>query len=164
MNPPVRDVRHQEILRRALVEGPVTCIGSDHAPHTPEEKAKPYPHSPSGIAGTQTILPLLLTAVRDGWLSLQDIVRLSVDGPRHVYGIENKGAMDVGCDGDVTLVDPSVTENLPPAWLRSRAGRSPFEGIPLAGWPVTTVLRGQIVYNQHQLVGSPIGQPLTFSS
>ncbi|MDP6739298.1 MAG: dihydroorotase [Planctomycetota bacterium] len=164
MNPPVRDVHHQDALRRALVEGPVTCIGSDHAPHTPEEKAKPYPHSPSGIAGTQTILPLLLTAVRDGWLSPQDIVRLSVDGPRRVYGIENKGALDVGCDGDVTLVDPSVTEELPSDWLRSRAGRSPFEGTPLAGWPVTTVLRGQIVYHQHELVGVPIGQPLTFTS
>jgi dihydroorotase len=163
MNPPVRDAHHQEALRRALVEGPVTCIGSDHAPHTPEEKAKPYPHSPSGIAGTQTILPLLLTAVRDGWLSPQDIVRLCVDGPRRVYGIENKGALDVGCDGDVTLVDPSVTEDLPSAWLRSRAGRSPFEGIPLAGWPVTTVLRGQIVYQKHELVGSPTGQPLTFT-
>ncbi len=164
MNPPVRDVRHQEALRRALVEGPVTCIGSDHAPHTPEEKAKPYPFSPSGIAGTQTILPLLLTAVRDGWLTLHDIIRLSVDGPRHVYGIENKGALDVGCDGDVTLVDPSVTEDLPAKWLRSRAGRSPFEGRPLAGWPVTTVLRGAVVYHKHELVGEPSGSPLVFRS
>ncbi len=163
MNPPVRERHHQEALRRALVEGPVTCIGSDHAPHTPEEKAKPYPHSPSGIAGTQTILPLLLTAVRDGWLSRQDIVRLCVDGPRHVYGIQNKGIWDIGCDGDVALVDPTITEPLPTEWLRSRAGRSPFEGIPLAGWPVTTFLRGEVVYDNHERVGPPNGRPLTFT-
>ncbi|MDA1264242.1 MAG: dihydroorotase [Planctomycetota bacterium] len=162
MNPPVRGAHHQEALRRALVEGPVTCIGSDHAPHTREEKAKAYPHSPSGIPGTQTILPLLLTAVRDGWLSHQDILRLCVDGPCKVYGLEGKGVFDLGSDGDVVLVDPSVTEALPLEWLRSRAGWSPFAGRELAGWPVTTVLRGEVAYHDHELVKAPGGRPLRF--
>jgi len=164
MNPPVRGAAHQAALRRALVEGPVTCIGSDHAPHTKEEKAKPYPHSPSGIPGTQTILPLLLTAVRDGWLTNQDILRLSLLGPRQVYGIVGKGAHEIGCDGDVVLVDPTITEPLPLSWLESRAGYSPFEGVPLAGWPVTTVLRGEVVYHDRAVVGEPKGTPLRFSS
>lgn len=164
MNPPVRDARHQSALRRALVEGPVTCIGSDHAPHTAAEKERPYPDSPSGIPGTQTILPLLLTAVRDGWLALEDVVRLSVDGPRRVYGIAGKGALDPGTDGDLVIVDPDVTEPLPLEWLQSRAGWSPYAGTPLAGWPETTVLRGAVVWSRHRPVGAPRGRPLTFES
>ena len=163
MNPPVRDARHRDALRRALVEGPVTCIGSDHAPHTLEEKSLPFPKSPSGIPGTQTILPLLLTAVRDGWLDLQDVIRLSVDGPCKVYGIESKGALDVGKDGDIVIVDPSVDQPLPVDWLRSRVGWSPYEGTPLAGWPKTTILRGEVVYDDHALVGEPRGRPLRFA-
>lgn len=164
MNPPVRDAHHRDALRRALREGPVTCIGSDHAPHTPEEKAKPYPHSPSGIAGTQTILPLFLTAVRDGWLEPQDIVRLCVEGPIRVYGLEGKGPLAPGVDGDVAIVDPELCGPLDPAWLKSRAGRSPFEGREMAGMPVATVLRGQIVAQDGELVGEPRGLPVRFAS
>jgi len=160
MNPPVRDARHRDALRRALVEGPVTCIGSDHAPHTREEKAQPFPRSPSGMPGTQTILPLCLTAVRDGWLAPQDVVRLCVDGPRFVYGLLDKGALDPGCDGDLSLVDPEVRGPLPLEWLASRAGWSPYEGVELAGWPVTTVLRGEVVYDAGRVVGAPRGLPL----
>ena len=160
MNPPVREARHRDALRRALVEGPVTCIGSDHAPHTREEKAKPFPQAPSGMPGTQTILPLCLTAVRDGWLAPADIVRLCVDGPRAVYGFLDKGALDPGCDGDLSLVDPDVRGPLPVAWLESRAGWSPYEGVELAGWPVTTVLRGEVVYEAGRAVGTPRGLPL----
>lgn len=162
MNPPVRGIEHQSALRKALRDGPVTCIGSDHAPHTAEEKAKPYPYSPSGIPGTQTILPLLLTAVRDGWLDHQDILRMSLTGPKKVYGYADKGALEVGFDGDVVLVDPSVTDPLPVEWLRSKTGFSPFEGMPLAGWPQTTVLRGEVVYQDHKLIGEPRGRALRF--
>jgi dihydroorotase len=162
MNPPVRDRRHQEALRQGLVDGVIDCIGSDHAPHTLEEKAKPYPQSPSGIPGVQTILPLLLTGVRDGWLTLEDVVRVTCTAPADVYGMTGKGRIVPGHDGDLVLVDPDVTEPLPVAWLRSRAGYSPYEGWPLAGWPVVTVLRGRIAYQDHQLVGSPGGQPLRY--
>ena len=164
MNPPVRDRRHQDAIRQATADGLVCCIGSDHAPHTAKEKAKPYPQSPSGIPGVQTTLPLLLTAVRDGWLTEADIVRLLLTGPRAIYGIEGKGAFEPGCDGDLVLVDPSITEPLPVDWLRSKAGYSPFEGLELAGWPVTTVLRGQIVYDHHQAVGEPSGRRLRYTA
>lgn len=163
MNPPVRDARHRDALRRALVEGPVTCIGSDHAPHTAEEKALPYPRSPAGIPGTQTILPLLLGAVRDGWLTHRDVVRLCVDGPCRVYGILGKGALEPGLDGDATIVDPDVRGPLPLEWLESRAGASPYVGTELAGWPVTTVLRGRVVYDEHAPLGEPAGRPLEFA-
>lgn len=164
MNPPVRDRRHQEALRQALAEGVLTCIGSDHAPHTLGEKERPYPQSPSGIPGVQTILPLLLTAVREGWLTLPDVVRVASSGAARAYGIVGKGGLEPGCDGDLVVVDPKERGPLPLEWLRSRAGYSPYVGMRLAGWPVTTVLRGSIVYRAHGTCDDPTGQPLRFAS
>ncbi|MBK8976543.1 MAG: dihydroorotase [Planctomycetes bacterium] len=162
MNPPVRDLRHQDALRRAVAEGLVACIGSDHAPHTLDEKAREYPRSPSGIPGVQTTLPLLLTAVRDGWLTYPDIVRLLCTGPARVYGFEGKGTLEPGSDGDLVIVDPRMTDPLPADWLRSRAGFSPFVGTPLAGLPVVTVVRGHVVSQDGESVGAPIGRPLRY--
>ncbi len=162
MNPPVRDRRHREVLREALIEGTITCIGSDHAPHTAEDKAKPYPESSAGIPGVQTILPLLLTAVRDGWMCLEDILRVACEGPAQVYGIADKGRLEPGAVGDLVLVDSSITNPLPLEWLRSQAGYSPYEGVELAGWPVVTVLRGRPVYRDHEAIGEPCGRPLVF--
>lgn len=163
MNPPVRDRRHQEALRQGLVDGVLTCIGSDHAPHTLAEKRRPYPASPSGIPGVQTILPLLLTAVREGWLGLPDVVRVTASGPARVYGLADRGALRPGQHGDLVVVDPEVVRPLPLEWLRSRAGYSPYAGLLLAGWPVVTVLRGQVVYRDGEPVGQPIGAPLAFA-
>ncbi len=163
MNPPVREARHREALRAALADGTIACIGSDHAPHTLEEKARPYPKSPSGVPGVQTILPLLLIAVREGWLALPDVVRVACSGPARVYGIAAKGSLDQGADGDLVLVDPAVREPLRLEWLRSRAGYSPFEGLETAGWPVVTVLRGRIVYRDHAAAEVALGRPLSFT-
>ncbi|HLU39594.1 MAG TPA: dihydroorotase [Planctomycetota bacterium] len=163
MNPPVRDARHRDALRAALADGTIACIGSDHAPHTLAEKALPYPRSPSGIPGVQTILGLLLTAVRDGWLRLTDVARVCCAGPAAVWGIAGKGAIAKGMDGDVVVVDPRVGEPLPEEWLRSRAGYSPYVGTPLAGWPRATVLRGVVTYRDHAPAAAPLGQPLRFT-
>lgn len=163
MNPPVRGRRHQEAIRAAVADGTISVIGSDHAPHTAEEKARPYPNTPSGIPGVQTSLPLLLTAVRDGWLTLPHIVRLLSSRPRELYGFATKGAFEVGIDGDVVLVDPSITEPLPVSWLRSQTGYSPYEGTELAGWPIATFVRGHLVYANHEEVGDPIGKPIAYA-
>jgi dihydroorotase len=163
MNPPVRERRHQEALRQALVDGVFACIGSDHAPHTREEKAKAYPDTPSGIPGVQTTLPLLLTAVRDGWLRLGDIVRYLCTGPIAIYGIERKGLLRPGSEGDLVVVDPSRRGPLPLASLHSRAGFSPYAGLELAGWPVATVLRGRVVYRDGRPLGEPTGNALAFA-
>jgi dihydroorotase len=162
MNPPVRDRRHRDALRQGLVDGVIACIGSDHAPHTREEKARPYPGSPSGMPGVQTILGLLLTAVRDGWLRLEDVARVACSAAARVYGIQGKGDLVPGHDGDLVVVDPDVRGPLPLAWLHSRAAYSPYEGQDLAGWPREVVLRGTIAYRGHGPVGAPRGRPLRF--
>lgn len=164
MNPPVRDKRHQDAIRQGLVDGVLACVGSDHAPHTREEKARPYPSTPSGIPGVQTSLPLLLTAVRDGWLTRADIVRVLGTAPCAIYGIEGKCRFEVGADGDAVIVDPTITQDLPESWLESRVGWSPFTGRELAGWPRTTIIRGRVVWHEHKAVGEPCGQPLCFSA
>jgi dihydroorotase len=163
MNPPVRDVRHRDALRKGLVDGVLTCIGSDHAPHSLVEKQKPYPDTPSGIPGVQTILPLLLTGVRDGWLSLSTIARVACLGACRVYGIKGKGDLAKGFDGDLVVVDPNVRLPLERTWLHSKAGYSPYVGWLLAGWQREVVLRGEVVYRDHAPVGAPKGQLLRFS-
>lgn len=162
MNPPVRALRHRDALRQALVDGFFTCIGSDHAPHTLEEKAKPFPYSPSGIPSVGTTLPMLLTAVRDGWLSLEDIPRLTTEGACRVWSPRNKGCLEVGTDGDVTIVDPSITCEMPLEWLKSKVGWSPYAGTVLAGWPTTTIVRGDVTWDDHAPVGEPGGAPVAF--
>jgi dihydroorotase len=163
MNPPVREARHRDALREALLDGTVTCIGSDHAPHTAEEKARPFPQSPSGIPGVQTTIALLLTAVRDGWLRREDMVRLQVEGPARVYGILDRGPLVAGSAGTAVIVDPSRTEPLAADWLRSRSPCNPFIGRTLAGLPTEVVLRGQVVLRDGVPVGEPCGQPLRFA-
>ncbi|MHC4939464.1 MAG: dihydroorotase [Planctomycetota bacterium] len=163
MNPPVRDRRHQEALREAVATGLIDVIGSDHAPHTLEEKQRPYPESPSGIPGVQTILPLLLTAVRDGWLKREQIPLLTAEGPARIYDIARKGRLEPGYDADLVIVDPDVDAALPIEWLRSRTGFSPFTGTKLAGWPETTIVRGQVVYHRHEAIGEAAGQPVSFA-
>jgi len=163
MNPPVRDRRHQEALRQGLADGVIACIGSDHAPHSLEEKERPYPLSPSGIPGVQTILPLLLTAVRDGWLTLPDVARVACSAAARVYGMNGKGRLEAGCHGDLVVVNPGERGPLRLEWLRSRAAYSPYVGMRLEGWPETTVVRGNVVYQDHHTVGEPSGRPLTFT-
>ncbi len=163
MNPPVRTVRHRDALREALADGTLTCIGSDHAPHAADEKALPYPKSPSGIPGVQTILGLLLTAVRDGWLGLEDVARVSCAAPARVYALEAKGALTPGADGDLVIVDPGELGPLQESWLRSRAGYSPYTDTALAGWPEVTVLRGRVIYRDHAPVGAADGRAVRFT-
>ncbi len=162
MNPPVRDRAHQEVLREAAADGTAACIGSDHAPHAPDEKAKEFPYCPSGIAGVQTTLPLLLTAVRDGWLRYEDIVRLCVAGPDRVYGVHDRGPLAPGALGNAVLVDPSASGTIAERPFHSRAGRTPFADVELAGWPTTTVLHGRVAYRDGGLVGEPRGERIRF--
>ncbi|MCG8519113.1 MAG: dihydroorotase [Pseudomonadales bacterium] len=162
MNPPVRQQRHQEALWQAIREGIVDAIGSDHAPHTLAEKAQPYPQSPSGMTGVQTLLPVMLDHVHAGRLSLRRLVDLTSAGPARVFGIEGKGRIAVGYDADLTLVDLAAQRTIENRWIASRSGWTPYHGKTITGWPIHTVVRGQTVVRDEQLVGSPSGQAIEF--
>ena len=126
MNPPVRDARHRDALWEGLRQGVVDVIGSDHAPHTLEEKAQPYPKSPSGMTGVQTLVPLLLNAVNEGKLTLARFVDLTSAGPLRLFGMAGKGRVAKGYDADLTIVDLKRRETIRNEWVASRVGWTPF--------------------------------------
>src|SRR3546814_2739433 len=117
MNPPIRSAAHRDGLWRWLDQGVPDVIGSDHAPHTLEEKAKPYPASPSGMPGVQTLLPLMLNHVAEGRLTLERLVDLTASGPQRLFGLTGKGRIAMGYDADFSIVDRSEE---PPSELQSQ--------------------------------------------
>lgn len=162
MNPPIRDEDHRAALWRAVADGVVDIVGSDHAPHTLAEKAKPYPESPSGMPGVQTLVPILLDHVNAGRLSLSRFVDLTSAGPARVYGIAAKGRIALGYDADFTIVDLKARRRIENRWIASRCGWTPFDGMTVTGWPKATVIRGRVVMREDALVGEPAGIPVRF--
>jgi dihydroorotase len=162
MNPPIRDRRHQDALWGAVRDGSCDLIATDHAPHTLEEKARPYPQSPSGMPGVQTMLPIMLDHVNAGRLSLERLVDLVCAGPARVWGLAGKGRLAVGADADLTIVDLSARRTIRDAEMASRCGWTPFDGREVVGWPVATVVRGRIAMRDGQLDGEPNGRPLRY--
>ena len=162
MNPPIRDARHQEALWRAVRDGLVDVVASDHAPHTREEKAQPYPASPSGMPGVQTLLPVMLTHVNQDRLTLARLVDLVCAGPARVYGLARKGRVALGMDADLTLVDLKRRVRLTDSMMVSKCGWTPFVDMETVGWPVATVVRGNVVMQNGELLNGPVGQAVTF--
>ena len=163
MNPPIREARHREALWEAVRLGIVDVVGSDHAPHTREEKQAPYPRTPSGMPGVQTLLPLLLDHLNAGKLTLERLVDLTSAGAQRIYNIAGKGRIAVGYDGDFTLVDLKAVKHVEADWLQSKCGWSPFEGKPITGWPMATVIRGHVAMRDGELLGGPTGRPVRFA-
>lgn len=162
MNPPIRDATHREALWQAIRSGVVDVVGSDHAPHTREEKERPYPNSPSGMPSVQTLLPLLLDHLNAGRLTLERLIDLTSAGPARIYGIAGKGRVAVGYDGDLTIVDLAARREITADWLASKCGWSPFEGVTVKGWPRATVVRGAVVMREDELIDKPAGRPVRF--
>lgn len=163
MNPPIRSARHRDALWKAVAEGVVDVLGSDHAPHTLEEKSKPYPQSPSGMTGVQTLVPVMLTHVAEGRLSLARFIDLTSAGPARLYNIRGKGRIALGYEADFTVVDLKAERTITDAWIASRAGWTPFDGFKTKGWATATVVRGSVVMREDDLQGTPIGQPVRFA-
>ena len=161
-NPPIRDKRHLERLWKALLDGTVDVIGSDHAPHTREEKDRPYPSSPSGVPGVQTLVPIMLNHVHEGRLSLRQFVELVTINPCRVFGVKNKGRLRQGFDGDLTLVDLKKTKTIDNSWIASRCGWTPFHGMKVMGWVTHTVVNGQLVMEDDQVLIPAQGQAVNF--
>ena len=162
-NPPIREARHRDALWRAVRDGLVDCIGSDHAPHTLEEKQRPYPQSPSGMTGVQTLVPIMLDHVNAGRLTLQRFVDLTSAGPARIYGLAGKGRIAIGYDADITLVDLKAKRTITNDWIASKSGWTVYDGKSVAGWPIATVIRGQVVMQDDELVAQQIGAPVRFT-
>ena len=164
MNPPMRDARHRAGLWWGLERGIVDVIGSDHAPHTLEEKAKPYPQSPSGMPGVQTLVPVMLDHVNAGRLTLERFVDLTSAGVQRIFGVAGKGRMAVGWDADFTIVDMKHTREITDEWSASKSGWTPFDGRKVTGWPMATVVRGQTVMKDGEIIASGMGKPVQFQA
>lgn len=162
MNPPIRESRHREGLWKAVLDGTVDVLASDHAPHAREEKDKPYPESPSGFPGVQTLVPVMLNHVHEGRLPLTRFVDLVTEGPARVYGSVGKGRIAVGFDADFTVVDLKKRRRIENSWIASRVGWSIYDGMDVTGWPQMTILGGQVAMREDQILLPSIGQPVNF--
>lgn len=161
MNPPIRDQRHQNAIKQALRDGIVDVIASDHAPHTREEKAKPYPESPSGLTGVQTIVPVMLNFVNQGLLSLEDLARCMSINPAQIFKAKGKGGIYVGQDADFTIVDMNKQKTITDDWIVSACGWTPYNGESMKGWPEYTIIRGNIVMEKNH-ISKKVGKPIRF--
>ena len=162
MNPPIREASHREALWHAVATGLVDVLGSDHAPHTLEEKAKPYPDSPSGMPGVQTLVPVMLDHVARGRLSLARFVDLTSHGPSRLFQIARKGRIAEGYDADLTIVDLKRQETISDRWIASRCGWTPYDGMRVTGWPVGTVVRGHVAVWEGGIAGPASGAAVEF--
>ncbi|WP_306002041.1 dihydroorotase [Brevundimonas sp. C43] len=163
MNPPIRSQEHVDALWLwGIQQGVADVLGSDHAPHTKEEKAKPYPASPSGMPGVQTLVPLMLTHVANGRLSLERFIDLTSAGAQRVFGTANKGRMAVSYDADLTIVDLKAKRTITHDQQATRCGWTPFDGMEATGWPMATIVRGRVVMQDGELIGSAHGRPVRF--
>jgi dihydroorotase len=162
MNPPIREAAHRSGLWAGVAQGVIDVIGSDHAPHTLEEKEQPYPASPSGMPGVQTLVPIMLNHLAEGRLSLLRLVDLVCHGPNRVFGIAGKGRIAAGYDADFTIVDLKARRMITHDWSASKCGWTPFDGAEVTGWPVGTIIRGRRVMWDGEIIGEPAGRPVRF--
>jgi dihydroorotase len=163
MNPPLRPEPHRETIWWGVTSGIADALGSDHAPHTLEEKAKPYPSSPSGMPGVQTLVPVMLNHVHAGRLSLERFIDLSSTKPAKLFGIKGKGEIREGYDADFTIVDLKREETIRDSWIGSKCGWTPYDGMKVTGWPVGTIIRGRRVMWESELVSPSLGETVKFN-
>jgi dihydroorotase len=163
MNPPIRLPQDNAALWQGLHDGVIDFIATDHAPHTLAEKQHEYPHSPAGMPGVETLLPLMLTQMIAGRCTLAQVQKWLCSGPARAYGIPGKGIIAEGWDADLTLVDLATREARDQDMF-TRAGWTPYHGRALAGWPIYTIVAGNIVFDQGHIREGAQGRPLRFSN
>ena len=160
-NPAVKSDGDRAALRKALAEGLIDTIGSDHAPHLPEEKAQPYLSCPSGIPSVQQTLPVLLTVAKQENIPLSVIAHAFSERPAELFGIRDRGRIAVGCHADLVVIDAEAEQTVgKPAY---KCGWSPYEGESLTGKVRMVFLDGELVVRDGRLLkGAPCGKPLEF--
>lgn len=153
--PPIRSSSDQAALWAAIEDGTIASIGSDHAPHTVEEKARGLASAPAGVSGVQTMAPVLIDAMLAGRLTRERLAWLLSEGTARLFGLfPRKGALQPGADADFTLVDPNGTTLVDAERLYSKQRQSPWQGRRLRGSIVATVLRGEVIAR----AGAPVGE------
>ncbi|MBI5137447.1 MAG: dihydroorotase [Nitrospirae bacterium] len=162
MNPPLRTAADCDALWAGLAAGAIACVATDHAPHTLKEKAGSYWQAPSGVPGVQHMLPILLDAARRGRLSLERVAEVTAAGPARLFGIQGKGRIARGYDADLVLVDLTATRTVDRKDVLSKCGWTPYEGMTLTGWPVVTILDGQVVYERGAFPRRVAGREVRF--
>ena len=162
MNPPIRYTEDKDTLWKRLKDGTIDCVVTDHAPHTMEAKSVGYPNAPAGMPGVETSLPLMLTHAMNGKCSVSDVVKWMCAGPARVYGMQNKGSLIEGYDGDLTMVDLETRRTITDADVWTRVGWTPYAGMELTGLPMWTVVDGIPVHKRTiggSFKGEAIGAP-----
>ena len=162
VNPPIREERHRAGLWYGIDQGIVDVVGSDHAPHTIEEKQQPYPSTPGGMPGVETLLPIMLNHVAEGRLTLERLVDLLCYGPQRIYNIRGKGRIAVGYDADFTLVDLKARRTISNSEQHAKCGWTAFDGMEVTGWPMATVIRGHVAMREGDIAETPCGRPVRF--
>ena len=148
MNPPIRDIKHQEGLWEGLHDGTIDCIATDHAPHTIQEKSLEYGSAPSGMPGVETSLTIMLNHVNNGKARIEDIANWMSYNPAKIYKAIGKGKIAAGEDGDLTIVDLKRSHKIQNKNTYTKCGWSAFDGMVTQGWPIKTIVNGNIVFNR----------------
>ena len=162
MNPPIRSKEHYDRLWAAIKNNVVDVLGSDHAPHSKENKEKEYPNTPSGMPGVQTIFPVMLDHVNNGKLSLDQLIKLMCENPCRIFGIKDKGFIKEGFDADLTIVDMNKEQVIKNEMMASKCGWTPFDNYKVKGFPIGTIVNGNLVMSEGKIVSKAQGQPLKF--
>jgi len=162
MNPPIRKKEHYDRLWIAIKNSIVDVLGSDHAPHSKEDKNKKYPASPSGMPGVQTILPIMLNHINNKKLSLKQLIKLMCENPCKIFGIKNKGFIKEGFDADLTVVDMNREQTIKNEMMATKCGWTPFHNMTFKGFPIATIINGKTVMSNGKVITEGFGQPLEF--
>ena len=162
-NPAIKTANDKQTLLDAVVSGTITTIGSDHAPHTEEEKQNTYFNAPSGILMVQHILPLMLELCKDGKIKLQTIVERMSHAPARIYQVEERGFIREGYSADLVLVDMEKESTIDKDTIYYKCNWSPFEGRKLHTYIEKTFVNGVLVFDDGQFPASPNGKPLQFN-
>ena len=160
MYPSLKSILDQEALYEAIKDGLIDTIGTDHAPHTVGEKLESSP--PGGVPGVETVLPLLLNAVNLGLLDLPTITRLCCENPAKIFGIKNKGFIKKGYDADLVVLDMDLVQEVNEDMLFTKCKWSPFSGRTLKGWPVMTIVNGNLVFDHGEIIETFKGREVEF--
>ena len=162
MNPPLRTKEHYDRLWVAIKNNIVDVLGSDHAPHSKENKNKNYPNTPSGMPGVQTIFPIMLDHVNNGKLTLEQLIKLMCENPCKIFGIKNKGYLKEGYDADLTIADMDKEVTIKDEMIASKCGWTPFNNHKVKGFPVGTIVNGNLVMSDGKIIVESKGTPLKF--